>query len=52
MATAEDWSRKQGFRLICLGVFANNARARAFYAKQGYQEESLHLARPLSDRET
>ena len=48
MAAAEDWARRQGFRLICLDVFANNSRARAFYAKQGYQDDSLRLTKPLS----
>lgn len=47
MAAAEDWARAQGFRLICLDVFANNARARAFYGKLGYQDDSLRLTKPL-----
>ena len=47
MAAAEDWARAQKFRLICLDVFANNSRARAFYAKQGYQDDSLRLTKPL-----
>jgi len=50
MAAAEEWSRKQGCTLISLDVFANNERARAFYAKQGYQEETLRLIKPLSKR--
>ena len=48
MQAAEDWARQQGFRLICLDVFANNRRARAFYARQGYQDDSLRLTKPLS----
>jgi GNAT superfamily N-acetyltransferase len=47
MAAAEDWGRRQGFRLICLDVFASNRRARAFYARQGYQEDSLRVTKPL-----
>jgi GNAT superfamily N-acetyltransferase len=47
MTAAEDWARAQKFRLICLDVFANNSRARAFYAKQGYQDDSLRLTKPL-----
>jgi GNAT superfamily N-acetyltransferase len=47
MQVAEEWARQQGFRLICLDVFANNQRARAFYARQGYQDDSLRLAKPL-----
>jgi ribosomal protein S18 acetylase RimI-like enzyme len=48
MRAAEDWARQQGFRLICLDVFANNRRARDFYARQGYQDDSLRLTKPLS----
>lgn len=48
MQAAEDWARQQGFRLICLDVFANNRRARDFYARQGYQDDSLRLTKPLS----
>lgn len=47
MQAAEDWARQQGFRLICLDVFANNQRARAFYARQGYLDDSLRLTKPL-----
>ena len=47
MVAVEDWARAQGFRLICLDVFVNNARARAFYAKHGYQDDSLRLTKPL-----
>jgi GNAT superfamily N-acetyltransferase len=48
MAAAEEWARQQGFHPICLDVFANNGRARTFYARQGYQEDSLRLTKPLS----
>jgi len=50
IAAAEEWSRKHGCALISLDVFANNERARAFYAKQGYGEETLRLTKPLSKR--
>ena len=50
MQAAEDWARQQGFRLICLDVFANNRRARDFYARHGYQDDSLRLTKPLSDQ--
>jgi GNAT superfamily N-acetyltransferase len=52
MEAAEDWARAQGFRLIMLDVFANNRRARAFYARQGYQDDSLRLTKALSDKKT
>ena len=48
MEAAEDWARRQGFRLIALDVFANNRRARGFYARQGYQDDSLRLTKPLT----
>jgi GNAT superfamily N-acetyltransferase len=49
MAAAENWARQQGFRLICLDVFASNGRARTFYARQGYQEDSVRLTKPLPE---
>ena len=45
MAAAEAWARQRGFRLIALDVFADNRRARAFYARHGYQEDSLRLTK-------
>jgi GNAT superfamily N-acetyltransferase len=52
MEAAEDWARAQGFRLICLDVFANNQRARAFYARHGYQDDALRLTKALSHKKT
>ena len=49
LQAAEDWARQKRFRLICVDVFANNRRACAFYARQGYQDDSLRLTKPLSD---
>jgi len=51
MGGVEDWARGQGFRLLGLDVFANNRRARAFYQRLGYQEDSLRLTKPLSQPE-
>ena len=48
MRGVEDWARGQGFRLLGLDVFANNRRARAFYHRLGYQEDSLRLTKPLA----
>jgi GNAT superfamily N-acetyltransferase len=50
MSGVEDWGRDQGFRLIGLDVFANNRRARSFYAKLGYAEDSLRLTKPLASK--
>lgn len=50
MAEVEDWARSKGFRLLGLDVFANNRRARSFYRRLGYQEDSLRLTKPLSER--
>jgi RimJ/RimL family protein N-acetyltransferase len=38
METAIDWARAQGLAWIDLGVFAENAPARALYAKLGFVE--------------
>ena len=43
----EEWARQKVFRLICLDVFANTRRARAFYGRQGYQDDTLRLTKPL-----
>jgi GNAT superfamily N-acetyltransferase len=50
MHDVEDWARDQGFRLLGLDVFANNRRARSFYAKLGYAEDSLRLTKPLASK--
>ncbi len=47
MAAAEDWTRAQGFRLLHLEVFWNNAQGRRFYEKQGYEAETINLIKPL-----
>ena len=51
MADVEDWARGMGFRLLGLDVFANNLRARSFYGRLGYREDSLRLTKPLSPRQ-
>jgi len=48
MRDVEGWARAQGFRLLGLDVFANNQRARAFYRRLGYEEDSLRLTKPLA----
>ncbi|HEU4784712.1 MAG TPA: GNAT family N-acetyltransferase [Ktedonobacterales bacterium] len=47
LAAAEDWAREQGLPFLALGTGAANSRARAFYARHGYQEEDVRLARAL-----
>lgn len=50
MEGVEDWARGKGFRLIGLDVFANNQRARTFYRRLGYQEDSLRLTKPIKPK--
>ncbi len=47
MAAAEDWARQQGCALITLEVFASNTTARTVYARLGYAQQTLKLAKPL-----
>ena len=47
MAAAEEWARGRGYRVITLETFAANTRARDFYRRLGYVEETLKLAREL-----
>jgi GNAT superfamily N-acetyltransferase len=45
MAAAEEWARQQGCALMTLDVFGQNETARAVYARLGYQEQTLKLAK-------
>lgn len=45
MAAAERWARERGLSRLSLEVFAGNRRARAFYAKLGFEEDSMRLVR-------
>jgi ribosomal protein S18 acetylase RimI-like enzyme len=47
MQAAEEWARQEGCRLMTLEVFGQNEAARAVYARLGYQEQTLKLAKPL-----
>lgn len=47
MAAAEAWAKDRGMRHLALYVFAQNSRARAFYARLGFEEDSLKLIKPL-----
>jgi len=44
LSTLEVWARENGVTRIALGVFPNNARARALYANLGYEEEGIERA--------
>ena len=48
MEAAEAWTRAQGMRHLTLYVFAGNARARTFYARLGFEEDSLKLVKKTS----
>ena len=47
LAAAEEWSREQGLPFLALGTGTANSRARAFYARHGYLEEDIRLAKAL-----
>ncbi len=47
LAAAEDWARKQGMPFLALGTGIANTRARAFYARHGYQQEDVRQAKAL-----
>lgn len=44
----ENWSKKQGFRLLHLEVFANNENAYNFYQKLAFKPEVLHMVKTLT----
>lgn len=47
VAAAEAWAREHGVPRISLATGAANARALAFYARQGYQTEDVRLTKSL-----
>jgi len=40
------WAEEKGLEGLSLHVFATNARARAFYAKMGFIEDTVRLIKP------
>jgi GNAT superfamily N-acetyltransferase len=44
---AEGWARERGFALLTLNVFVANTRARALYARRGFQEEFIRCVKRL-----
>ena len=47
LGEAERWAASRGCERMTLQTGAANARARAFYASHGFEEEDIALARPL-----
>lgn len=47
VAAAEAWVRERGFRLVALETGTVNHRARNFYQRLGYGEESVMLVKTL-----
>jgi GNAT superfamily N-acetyltransferase len=47
MQAAETWARAQGYRFLCLDVFAENRHAVEFYERRGFQTETLRMVKPL-----
>ena len=44
ITTLETWARDQGISRMALGVFPENARAKALYRSLGYEEEGVERA--------
>ncbi len=47
ISAAEEWVRVHNYSIIVLETGAANDRARAFYQRLGYQEESVKLIKVL-----
>lgn len=47
MASAEEWAKNLGCRLLHLEVFANNLKANNFYQALGFRPEMLHLIKTI-----
>ena len=47
LAFAEHWAKQHRCRYVTLGVFPGNARARAVYARHGYGEDLIRMAKPV-----
>ncbi|MBO0721320.1 MAG: GNAT family N-acetyltransferase, partial [Blastocatellia bacterium] len=48
MEAAEEWARRQGYRLLTLNAFVENHRARKLYHKLGYEEEMIKYLKVIS----
>ncbi len=47
---ADDWARAHECIEVCLGVFANNENAIAFYQRNGFQEDTKRMAKAINPR--
>lgn len=47
LKSAEEWTRKNGYRLLTLYVFAGNTRAQQLYEKQGFSQEVIKYVKML-----
>lgn len=47
LAAVEAWAREHALRLVVLDTGAANSHARQFYARHGFAEESVRLAKVL-----
>jgi GNAT superfamily N-acetyltransferase len=47
LTAGENWARRRGFRVLALETFGGNRHARDFYARGGYEEETLKLTKRL-----
>lgn len=48
MEAAESWAAGRGYDQVALNVFAGNERARAVYARLGYEPELIRLRKPIA----
>ena len=49
LAAVERWARDQGLTLLTLETGAANQRARRFYARAGFEDESVRLTKALTN---
>jgi len=47
MQAGEDWARRRGYRMLTLNVFTQNHRARNFYQRLGYGEDTMKYVKRL-----
>ena len=50
LGAVERWARERGLPWVALDTGSRNTRARGFYTRHGYEEESVRLVKPLTRR--